>query len=82
MTEKKHLEESLLENQTLKEQYRDKNNTLQLKLEQVFKECESNKRKLIGIEELRQDRDARIGALRKEIDDLTARYERVESENA
>jgi ribosome-associated toxin RatA of RatAB toxin-antitoxin module len=58
--EKKHLQESLNENITLKEQYRDKNVILQEKNEELFKQCELNKRLLVGIEELKQDRDARI----------------------
>jgi hypothetical protein len=41
--------------------------------------CELNKRQLVGIEELRADRDARIAALRKEIDDLSRKYETVEN---
>ena len=56
--------------------------SLQLKLEEVFKECELNKRQLIGIEELRKDRDSRISALRKEIEDITGKYEDVEQTNA
>lgn len=55
---------------------------LQARLEEVFKECEQNKRQLIGIEELRQDRDARIGSLRKEIDELTHKFEQVENANS
>jgi Skp family chaperone for outer membrane proteins len=51
-------------------------------MEAVFKESESNKRELIGIDELRKDRDARIGALRKEIDELTLKFEQTENLNA
>lgn len=63
--------ESLNENITLKEQYRDRNVILQEKNEDLFKQCELNKRLLVGIEELKQDRDARISSLRSEIEELS-----------
>jgi hypothetical protein len=42
-----------------------------MRLEESFKECELIKRQVMSIEEIRADRDARISALRKEIDDIT-----------
>jgi hypothetical protein len=36
----------------------------------------------MSIEEIRADRDARISALRKEIDDITVNSQRIEQENA
>jgi len=63
--------ESLNENITLKEQYRDRNVILQEKNEELFKQCELNKRLLVGIDELKQDRDARISSLRSEIEELS-----------
>lgn len=81
-TEKKHLEEALSENMKLKEQYRDKVTVLTARMEEVFKDSENSKRQLIGIDELRKDRDARIGALRKEIDELTVKFETTENLNA
>jgi len=42
--EKKHLESTLKENVELKETFRAKNDELQLKYEEIFKECEHYKR--------------------------------------
>jgi predicted nuclease with TOPRIM domain len=69
--EKKHLESTLRENIELKDAFRAKNEELQNKYEEIFKECEHYKRQLVGIDELRKDRDERLEQLRKEIDDLT-----------
>jgi hypothetical protein len=69
--EKKHLESSLRENTELKEIYRTKNEELQQKYEEIFKECEHFKRQIVGIDELRKDRDERLEQLRKEIEELT-----------
>ena len=80
--EKKHLESTLKENVELKETFRAKNDELQLKYEEIFKECEHYKRQVVGIDELRKDRDERLGQLRKEIDDLTQKNETLEKTNA
>ena len=73
--EKKHLESSLKENTELKDAFRAKNEDLQIKYEEIFKECEHYKRQLVGIDELRKDRDERLEQLRKEIEDLTQKNE-------
>lgn len=67
----KHLEATLKENVSLKESFRLQNEDLQQKYEEVFKQCEHFKRQIVGIDELRKDRDERLEQLRKEIDDLT-----------
>jgi len=48
----------------------------------LFKEAESYKRQIVGIEELRKDRDSRVEALRCEIEELTAVNEEVVKTNA
>jgi len=55
--EKKHLQESLRENKELKDQYKEKCASLSDQLETMFKESQNFKRNLVGIEEIRQDRD-------------------------
>ena len=72
----------MTENQQLKEQYRAKNIELQTKLETLFKESEANKRQLVGIEELKADRDARLNAVRQELDLVTTKLAQTESLNA
>lgn len=67
----KHLEATLKENVNLKESFRLQNEDLQQKYEEAFKQCEHFKRQIVGIDELRKDRDERLEQLRKEIDDLT-----------
>ena len=49
--EKKHLESALNENSTLKEQYREKNEFLQQKFEDLFRESEAIKREVVSIDE-------------------------------
>lgn len=78
----KHLEATLKENVSLKESFRLQNEDLQQKYEEVFKQCEHFKRQIVGIDELRKDRDERLEQLRKEIDDLTQKNETVEKINA
>ena len=73
--EKKHLESTLRETTELKDAFRAKNEDLQNKYEEIFKECEHYKRQLVGIDELRKDRDERLEQLRKEIDELTQKNE-------
>jgi hypothetical protein len=58
--EKKHLESTLRENTELKDAFRDKNESLQVKFEEIYKECEHYKRQIVGIDELRKDRDERL----------------------
>lgn len=55
---------------------------MQGKYESLFKESESYKRQLVGIEELRKDRDNRIAALRSEIEGLTSVNEETTKENS
>lgn len=71
----------MAENSSLKDQYREKNEFLQTKFEDLFRESEAIKREVVSIDELKKDRDTRIDALRKEIDDLTAQNESVVKEN-
>ena len=69
-SEKEHLEETLQENQRQKDQYRDKNCALEAKLEETFKELQDVKREIVGINEVKADRDDRIESLCKEINEL------------
>lgn len=66
----------------MKDQYRAKNEELQTKFEEQFKQSEFFKRQIVGIDEIKLDRDTRIAALRKEIDALMATNEALVKQNA
>jgi low affinity Fe/Cu permease len=54
---------------------------MQAKFEELFAETEAYKRQIVGIDELRRDRDQRIDTLRADIDELTKENEFVAKEN-
>ncbi len=70
------------ENKELKDQYKEKCAALSDQLETIFKESQNYKRNLVGIEEIRADRDKRIADLRQEIEEITGKYELSEQTNA
>ena len=66
----------------MKDQYKEKCAALSDQLETIFKESQNYKRNLVGIEEIRADRDKRIADLRQEIEEITGKYELSEQTNA
>ena len=71
-SEKAHLELTLKENQALKEQYMMKCNQVQEKYETLFKEAQTFKRQIVGVDEIKKDRDERVASLRLEIEHMQA----------
>ena len=69
-SEKAHLELTLKENMALKEQYRMKCDYVQEMYEVLFKEAQTFKRQIVGVDEIKKDRDQRVNALRLEIEQL------------
>lgn len=63
-SEKRHLELSLKENLEIKDQYKNKCEELQEKYEALQKEANLYKRQIIGVDEIKRDRDTRINLLR------------------
>ena len=47
--------------------------------ENLFKEAQIFKRQVVGIDEVKKDRDARLASLRQEIDELTGKLDNTES---
>ena len=43
---------------------------VQEKYEKLFKEAQTFKKQIVGVEEIKKDRDARVNSLRTEIDAL------------
>jgi uncharacterized protein (DUF2344 family) len=70
-SEKSHLQVTLKENISLKEQYRNKCDSLQNRFENLFKESSINKSKIVEIDEIKKDRDMRIKELREEIEQIS-----------
>ena len=56
------------ENQALKEQYKIKCEQVQEMYESLFKEAQTFKRQIVGVDEIKKDRDERVAGLRMEID--------------
>lgn len=56
-SEKSHLQLTLKENLALKEQYKMKCDQLQEMYEGLFKEAQTFKRQIVGVEEIKKDRD-------------------------
>lgn len=54
------MEKSLTENTALKDQYKLKVEETQKKLEVLLEETQEYKRQLVGIEDIKEDRDRRI----------------------
>lgn len=81
-SEKRHLELSLKENVEIKEQYKNKCEELQEKYEVLQKEAQLYKRQIIGVDEIKRDRDTRINLLRQEIEELKTKLEKLEKVHA
>ena len=50
--------------------------------ENLFKEAQNYKREMVGVEEIKKDRDERVGELRVEIDSLQNKYDKEYSEHS
>lgn len=61
---------NLQENIQLKEQFKIKCDQVQAMYENLFKEAQNYKREMVGVEEIKKDRDERVEALRNENDAL------------
>jgi len=81
-SEKRHLELTLKENIALKDQYKEKCDSVQDLYENLFKEAQVYKRKLVGIDEIKKDRDERIKVLRDEIEELSKKHEDLDKKHA
>ena len=49
--------------------------------ENLFKEAQNYKREMVGVEEIKKDRDERVEELRVEIDSLQNKYDKEYSEH-
>ena len=80
-SEKYHLELSLNEANDQRVQYREKSERLQKLNEDMFNEMQDYKMQLVGVQEIKKDRDDRIDRLRAELDALTRKYDILEREH-
>ena len=81
-SEKAHLELTLKENLALKEQYKMKHGQVQQMYENLFKEAQTFKRQIVGVDEIKKDRDERVSALRMEVNQIQAQLDKLTSEHA
>lgn len=66
----------------LKEQYKMKCDQVQETYETLFQEAQVFKRQIVGVDEIKKDRDERVKALRAEIDALTVQLDKLTTEHA
>ena len=67
---------------SLKEQYKSKCEQVQTLYEDLFKESQVFKRQIVGVDEIKKDRDRRVAALREEIEILTKKNDKMGSDHA
>ena len=73
---------NLKENIALKEQFKLKCDQVQEMYENLFKEAQVFKRQIVGVDEIKKDRDARVASLRSDIDELTEKLDEISAEHA
>ena len=81
-SEKSHLELSLSENRILKDQYYEKSETVQKKYQELFDRFNFIQKDIVAIDELKRDRDERIGQLRNELDEVSTKYDELSKANS
>lgn len=74
-SEKNHLELSLKENKDQRDQFKEKCDRLQNLHESIFQEMQDYKKQLVGIQEIKKDRDDRIEKLREEFETLSRTHD-------
>jgi len=50
--------------------------------ENLFKEAQTFKRQIVGVDEIKKDRDERVSALRMEVNQIQAQLDKLTSEHA
>jgi DNA repair protein SbcC/Rad50 len=80
-SDKYHLELSLKEANDQRIQYRDKSERLQKLNEDTFNEMQEYKMQLVGVQEIKKDRDDRLDKLRSELDEIGKKYDLLEREH-
>ena len=80
-SEKNHLDLTLKENRDQKEQFKEKCERLQKLYEDVFQEMQEYKKQLVGVQEIKKDRDDRIEKLREEYDTISSKFDILDKEH-
>ena len=81
VSEKNHLELTLKENKDQKDMFKEKCERMTKLHEDVFLEMQEYKKQLVGIHEIKKDRDDRIEKLRDEFDVLQKNHEHLDKEH-
>ena len=50
--------------------------------EKLYRESQNYKRDIVGIDEIKKDRDYRLEKLREEVDQLQGKFDKLSAENA
>ena len=80
-SEKTHLELSLREAEDQRVQYREKAERLDRLNEEMFREMQEYKMQLVGVQEIKRDRDDRLEKIRLEVEDINRKYDALEREH-
>ena len=80
--EKQHLQLSLKENRTLKDQYYEKSETIQQKYQELFEKLNLIQKDVVAIDEIKRDRDERLNQLREELDELSKKYDNLSKDHS
>ena len=73
---------SLTENRTLKDQYYEKSEQVQRKYQDLFDKLNAIQKDVVAIDEIKRDRDERLGQLRDELDKVTTDYDDLSKANS
>jgi chromosome segregation ATPase len=71
---------SLKESQDQRFQYFNKSERLQKVNEEIFKEMQEYKMQLVGVQEIKRDRDDRLDKLRAELEEVIQRHDQMDRE--
>jgi acyl carrier protein phosphodiesterase len=61
--------------------YREKSERLEKLNEDMFREMQEYKMQLVGIQEIKRDRDDRLEKLRQELEQLNQKYDQLERDH-
>lgn len=81
-TEITHIKIQMEENRTLKEQYYEKAETIQVKYQDLFGKLNLIQKDIVAIDEIKRDRDERLGQMRDELEEISIQYDELSKANS
>lgn len=81
-SEKTHLQLTLKEVSVMKDQYLQKCDKIQHMYDALYTEAQDYRRNMVGINEIKKDRDERLSILRDEIETLTGKHDKLKNDHS